>query len=36
MKPLVLPTELETTTVTLDEILYHRRFRLLDHASQTR
>lgn len=35
MKPLVLPTELETTTVTLDEIVYHRRVRLLDHAGQT-
>ncbi len=35
MEPLVLPTELETTTVTLDEIIYHRRVRLLDHAGQT-
>lgn len=35
MEPLVLPTELETTTVTLDEIVYHRRVRALDHAGQT-
>jgi transposase InsO family protein len=35
MEPLVLPTELETTTVTLDEIVYHRRVRVLDHAGQT-
>lgn len=35
MNALVLPTELETTTVTLDEIVYHRRVRVLDHAGQT-
>jgi transposase len=35
MNALVLPTELETTTVTLDEIVYHRRVRVLEHAGQT-
>lgn len=35
MNPLVPSTELETTTVTLDEIVYHRRVRVLDHAGQT-
>lgn len=35
VEPLVLPTELEITTVTLDEIVYHRRVRVLDHAGQT-
>jgi len=35
MDPLVPSTELETTTVTLDEIVYHRRVRVLDHAGQT-
>jgi transposase InsO family protein len=32
MDPLVPSTELETTTVTLDEIIYQRRVRVLDHA----
>lgn len=32
MDPLVPSTELETTTVTLNEIIYHRRVRVLDHA----
>lgn len=27
--------ELETTTVTLDEIVYHRRVRVLDRAGHT-
>lgn len=35
MNPLVPSTEPETTTVTLDEIVYHRRVRVLDHAGQT-
>ncbi len=35
MNPLVPSKELETTTVTLDEIVYHRRVRVLDHAGQT-
>ncbi len=35
MNALVLPKELETTTVTLDEIVYHRRVRVLDHAGRT-
>ncbi len=35
MNPLVPSKELETTTVTLDEIVYHRRVRVLDHAEQT-
>lgn len=35
VEPLVLPTELEITTVTLDEIVYHRRVRVLDHAGRT-
>lgn len=29
MNPLVPSKELETTTVTLDEIVYHRRVRVL-------
>ncbi len=33
---LLVPTkEPETTTVTLDEIIYHQRVRVLDHAGQT-
>ena len=32
MDPLVPSTELETATVTLEEIIYHRRVRVLDHA----
>jgi len=35
MNPLVPSKELETTTVTLDEIVYHRRVRVLDRAGQT-
>jgi transposase InsO family protein len=35
MKLLVPTKELETTTVTLAEIIYHRRVRVLDHAGQT-
>ncbi len=33
---LLVPTkEPEITTVTLDEIIYHQRVRVLDHAGQT-
>src|SRR5438309_5069050 len=32
MDPLVPTKELETTTVTLEEIIYQRRVRVLDHA----
>ena len=35
MNPLVPTKEPEATTVTLDEIVYHRRVRVLDHAGQT-
>jgi len=35
MKLLVPTKELEHTTVTLEEIIYHRRVRVLDHAGQT-
>jgi hypothetical protein len=35
MNPLVPSKELETTTVTLGEIVYHRRVRVLDRAGKT-
>ena len=35
MKLLVPTKERETTTVTLAEIIYHRRVRVLDHAGRT-
>jgi transposase len=35
MKLLVPTKESEDTTVTLAEIIYHRRVRVLDHAGQT-